>query len=87
MDINHALELTDRREKLLADAKDKWRIGTADISMLFIAAVFFSVFATHLDATNNWVNLLMGAGSLALWRINRLETRLDAIIKLLEREA
>lgn len=83
MDITQMLDLTTSREKLLQDAKGTWRIGTIDVSMLVFSAIFFYLFATHPDSIRN---LVFGAGGLAIWRMNRIDTRLDAIVKLLDRE-
>ena len=82
-DAMRALDGTARREELLRDARGTWRVGLADIGSLLIAGLFFYFYAMHPDSTRD---LVFAAGSLMIWRANRIETRLNAIVKFLERE-
>jgi hypothetical protein len=82
-DVVRSLDSTTRREKLLAEARGTWRISTGEAGWLLVSAGFLYITATNPSATSALVFMV---GSLIMWRVTRLDSRLDAIVKLLERE-
>ena len=81
--ITEALDRTARREKLLRDALGSWRLSWNDLSSGLTAAVFLFL---HLRSREVFWLVAFG-GALLMWRNNRIESRLDAIVRLLDREA
>jgi len=82
--IAQALDRTARREKLLEEARGTWRIGWNDVWLGLTSAMFLYL---YLKRPEDPIQLVLLACILVAWREKRFESRLDAIVRLLEREA
>jgi hypothetical protein len=82
-EIARALDHTARREKLLRDARKSWRLSWSDLGSGMSAAVLLFLYFT----SNQGFYLAAFGGAILVWHVNRIEARLNAIVRLLDREA
>ncbi|HKW01312.1 MAG TPA: hypothetical protein VJN96_15915 [Vicinamibacterales bacterium] len=66
----------------MRDARRSWRLSWNDLGSALTAAVFVFLYLKSGEAS--W--LVVFGGALLMWRDKRIESRLDAIVRLLERE-
>lgn len=81
--IAQALDRTTRREKLLEEARGTWRLGWNDLWLGLTSAMFLYLYVTHPDP----MRFVFFVCILIAWREKRIESRIDAIVRLLDREA
>jgi hypothetical protein len=82
-EITQALDRTARREKLLDEARGTWRLGWNDVWFVLMSGLLLYSYFRN----NDRVSLAAFAGLFLVWRDKRLESRIDAIVRLLDREA
>ena len=81
--IAQVLDRTARREKLLEEARGTWRLGWNDVGSLLAAGLFLYSYYPYRDP----ISLVTTAVIVLVWRDKRIASRIDAIVRLLEREA
>ena len=81
--IIEVLNKTVRREELLGDARGSWRLSWSDLGSGLTASLFLFLYLTSREV----LYLAAFGGAMLMWHDKRIERRIDAIVRLLEREA
>ena len=81
--ITEALDETLRRDEPLREAKGSWRLSWDESGPALAAALLLFTYFTSHDA----VDLAYFGGVLLIWHDKRIAARLDAVVRLLDREA
>lgn len=82
-ELARELDRTARREKLLDEARGTWRVGWNDLWSVLAAGLFLYSFFRYGDQ----ISLVVFAVIILVWRDKRIESRIDTIVRLLDREA